>query len=60
MRQAVLFAILLPPLLDEIILKIIKQIGILNGMVGVNKVCYHIFSPLHKHGMSHQVIEEEF
>jgi hypothetical protein len=57
MKLAVLLAIPPPPTLDEIILKIVMHTKISNGIVGVYKACNLIFSSLHTHGTSHQVIE---
>jgi hypothetical protein len=57
MKLVVLLAILFPPLLDKIILKIFMNIIVLNGMIRVNKSCHPFFSPLHTHEVSHEVIE---
>ena len=51
-----LSAIPCPPLLDEILLKIIMRLHTANGMIGGNKTG-HPFSPLlHSHGMSQELI----
>jgi hypothetical protein len=57
MKLGALLAIPLPPLLDEIGLKIVMHIRISNEMIGAQKACNPLFSPLHTHGSSHQVIE---
>jgi hypothetical protein len=55
MELAPLLAILLPPLLDDIVLKMNMNIGILNGMVGANKACHAIFPSLHMYEMSNVI-----
>jgi hypothetical protein len=49
MKLLALLAIPFPPLLDEIILKIVMHIVVSNGMVGGNKACHPFIKQFDSH-----------
>jgi hypothetical protein len=56
MKVIVLAAIPCPPILDKIFLKIMMHISLLDRMLRRNEAGYPLFSPIHLHGLSHQIV----